>query len=48
MRSVLRDFVYVSCLLVMALVFALAWQSPFVETGSSYGPLQAQQGHPSQ
>lgn len=35
MRSVMRDFTYVSCLLALALVFALAWGSPFVQANSS-------------
>lgn len=42
MRSVVRDFTYVSCLLVIALVFALAWRSPFVQASSAYAPVQAQ------
>lgn len=42
MRSLLRDLTYVSCLLVVALVFALACQSPFVQASSTHAPLQAQ------
>lgn len=42
MRSILRDITYVSCLLAMALAFALAWGSPFVGADSAYAPEQSQ------
>jgi hypothetical protein len=45
MRSVLpilRDFTYVTCMLTVALVFALAWQGPFVQSGSANVPNQAE------
>lgn len=42
MRSMMRDFTYVTCLLVIALVFALAWRSPFVQASSFHAPVQAQ------
>jgi hypothetical protein len=45
MRSVLpvlRDFTYVTCMLTLALVLALAWRSPFVQSGSANAPNQAQ------
>jgi hypothetical protein len=42
MRSVMRDFTYVSCLFALALAFELAWGSPFVQANSSYGPNEAQ------
>jgi hypothetical protein len=41
MRSVMRDFTFVSCLLVVALVLALAWRDPFVQTASAHAPMQA-------
>jgi hypothetical protein len=44
----MRDLTYVSCLLAMALAFALAWGSPFVGAGSAYAPEQAQQQQPGQ
>jgi hypothetical protein len=46
MRSMMRDFTYVSCLLVIALVFALAWRSPFVQASSAHEPVQAQPHQP--
>jgi hypothetical protein len=48
MRSVVRDFTYVSCLFALALLFALAWGSPFVQANSSYAPNEAQLQQPAQ
>ena len=35
MRSMMRDFTFVSCLLVVALMLALAWRGPFVHADSA-------------
>jgi hypothetical protein len=35
MRSMMRDFTFISCLVLVALVLALAWQGPFVQAGSA-------------
>jgi hypothetical protein len=42
MRLIVRDLTYLAYLLVVALVFALAWGSPFIEAGSAGAPNQAQ------
>jgi len=42
MRSLMRDFTFVSCLLVVALMLALAWRGPFVHADSAQAPMQAQ------
>jgi hypothetical protein len=44
----MRDFTYVSCLFALALIFALAWGSPFVQSGPSYAPDEAQLQQPAQ
>jgi hypothetical protein len=41
-RSVMRDFTFVSCLLVLALVLALAWRGPFVQADSGHAQMQTQ------
>jgi hypothetical protein len=48
MRSVMRDFTYVTCLFALALIFALAWGSPFVQANSSFAPKEVQLQHPAQ
>lgn len=42
MRSMMRDFTFVTCLLVVALMFALAWRGPFVQADSPRSQMQAQ------
>jgi hypothetical protein len=44
----MRDFTYVSCLFTLALIFALAWGSPFVQANSTYAPHQVQLQQPAQ
>jgi len=41
-RFIVRDLTYLACLLAVALVFALAWGSPFIVAGSANAPNQAQ------
>jgi len=48
MRSMMRDLGYSSCLLAIALTFALAWRSPFVEASSAHTTRQAQLEQPNQ
>jgi hypothetical protein len=48
MRSVMRDFTYVSSLLALALLFALAWGGPFIQASSSHTSSQAQLQQPAQ
>jgi hypothetical protein len=48
MRSVMRDFTYVTCLFALALIFALAWGSPFVQANSSFAPNKVQLQQPAQ
>jgi hypothetical protein len=47
MRSMMRDFTFVACLLVVALVLALAWRGPFVQADSAHPQMQAQPHQPS-
>jgi hypothetical protein len=42
MRSIVRDFTYVTCLLVIAFMFALAWRSPFVQASLAHAPAPVQ------
>jgi len=42
MQSMMRDFTFVFCLLIVALVFALAWRGPFVQADSAHPQMQAQ------
>ncbi len=44
MRSVMREFTFVSCLIVVALMLALVWRDPFVpaHSHSAHAQLQAQ------
>lgn len=46
MRAMMRDFTFVSCLLLVALMFALALRGPFVRTASASAPIQTQQDQP--
>ena len=48
MRSVMRDFTYVTCLFALALIFALVWGSPFVQANSSFAPNEVQLQQPAQ
>jgi hypothetical protein len=48
MRSMMRDFTFVSCLLVVALVIALVWRGPFVQADSAHAPMQSQVQQPNQ
>jgi hypothetical protein len=42
MRSMMRDLTFISCLLVAALMFALAWRGPFVQANSAHAQTLAQ------
>jgi hypothetical protein len=42
MRSMMRDFTFISCLVVMALMLALLWQGPFVHAHSHPAPTATQ------
>jgi hypothetical protein len=44
----MRDFTYVSCLFALALIFALAWGSPFVQASSSHAADEAHLQQPAQ
>ncbi len=48
MRSMMRDFTFVSCLLVVALMFALALRGPFVQAESAHTPTQTQMSQANQ
>lgn len=42
MRSMMRDLTFVSCLLFVALMFALAWRGPFVQEDPAHAQSLAQ------